>query len=344
MRIRAFVLSACITTTAGAQTIDSFYAVNYTFTDLGSVPGVPTNYGGVTFKFDDSNVMLIGGLANNVGAQIYAIEVERDCDNHITGFVGRAQPFATASNIDGGLTYGPQNVLFFTTYNNNMLGQIEPGSTTPDLMINLTALGVAASTGTLQFVPPGFPGAGRLKIASYNASRWYDAVVTPDGSGTYTVSGVTDMGVIGGGPEGIVFVAAGNPLFGEDSAIVCEYSAGRVVTYELNDNGDPIVDTRRVFMTGLSGAEGATIDPVTGDFIFSTFGGGNRVIAVKGFNNPDACDVDLNDNGLVNAADLAMLLGSWGECPNCPADYTGDCTINAADLAILLGAWGECKK
>ena len=41
--------------------------------------------------------------------------------------------------------------------------------------------------------------------------------------------------------------------------------------------------SRSDFITGLSGAEGAAIDPVTGDFLFSTYGGGNRVIAVRGF-------------------------------------------------------------
>jgi hypothetical protein len=39
-------------------------------------------------------------------------------------------------------------------------------------------------------------------------------------------------------------------------------------------------------MTGLTGAEGALIDPVTGDFIFSTFGGGDHVIVVRGFSLP----------------------------------------------------------
>ena len=36
-------------------------------------------------------------------------------------------------------------------------------------------------------------------------------------------------------------------------------------------------------MTELDGAEGAFLDPVTGDSLFSTFGGGNRVIVVRGF-------------------------------------------------------------
>lgn len=49
---------------------------------------------------------------------------------------------------------------------------------------------------------------------------------------------------------------------------------------------------------------------------------------------------DLNNDGAVDAADLAILLGAWGPCPNCPPDLNGDGVVNAADLAILLGNWG----
>ena len=49
---------------------------------------------------------------------------------------------------------------------------------------------------------------------------------------------------------------------------------------------------------------------------------------------------DLDGNGIVDAADLAMLLSAWGPCPGCPADLDGDGTVGPGDLAILLGAWG----
>lgn len=49
---------------------------------------------------------------------------------------------------------------------------------------------------------------------------------------------------------------------------------------------------------------------------------------------------DLNGDGHVDAADLAILLGSWGPCPQCAADLNGDGHVNAADLAQLLGSWG----
>lgn len=48
---------------------------------------------------------------------------------------------------------------------------------------------------------------------------------------------------------------------------------------------------------------------------------------------------DLNGDLLVDGADLAVLLGSWGYCPECPADINGDDFVDGADLAQLLGSW-----
>ncbi|MBX3355299.1 MAG: hypothetical protein KF724_06340 [Phycisphaeraceae bacterium] len=49
---------------------------------------------------------------------------------------------------------------------------------------------------------------------------------------------------------------------------------------------------------------------------------------------------DINDDGVVDGADLAILLGSWGPCPGCPGDLNGDGVVDGIDIAILLGAWG----
>ena len=54
------------------------------------------------------------------------------------------------------------------------------------------------------------------------------------------------------------------------------------------------------------------------------------------------CLGDIDGNGVVDAADLAMLLGAWGPNPGHPADFDGDGDVDAADLAGLLGAWGSC--
>ncbi len=51
---------------------------------------------------------------------------------------------------------------------------------------------------------------------------------------------------------------------------------------------------------------------------------------------------DLNGNSVVDATDLAMLLGAWGPNPGHPADLNSDGVVNAFDLASLLANWGPC--
>lgn len=331
-------------TAAGlAQTVAPEFAADYSVDDLGSVPAVPPAYGGLTISPVDSNIMLIGGAANSQIADIYSVRVSRNIEGFITGFVcGDAQfvadAFGTSGGIDGGLTFGPGDVLFYTTYASNQIGQIKPGSTTPDRLIDLTALGVWASTGSIAFVPAGFSGAGRLKIVSYNGGMWYDATVSPDGNGTYDVAIQGSAIPIGGGPEGIVYVQGGNPGFANDSILISEYGTGRIVAYEADANGDPIVATQRVFISGLGGAEGAAIDPVTGDFLFSTFGGGNHVIRVSGFTAITNCPGDINLDNTVDLTDLALLLANFGQVGI--GDLDGNCTTDLIDLAILLAGYG----
>ena len=56
-------------------------------------------------------------------------------------------------------------------------------------------------------------------------------------------------------------------------------------------------------------------------------------ITVTGAANP----ADLNNDGAVNAADLAALLNNWGGSGVGDIDNSG--TVNGADLAALLSAW-----
>jgi hypothetical protein len=101
--------------------------------------------------------------------------------------------------------------------------------------------------------------------------------------GTYNLGAISAGISTGSGPEGLAFIPAGNADFPSSSVLISEYSSGRVSAYTLDANSDPIVASRHDFITALSGAEGATIDPVTGDFLFSTFGGAGHVIEVRGF-------------------------------------------------------------
>ncbi len=82
----------------------------------------------------------------------------------------------------------------------------------------------------------------------------------------------------------------------------------------INEAGDV------AFFAGLAPPENDQIEWGTGLFIARAMGGGP----------------DLNGDGSVGAADLAILLAAWGPCGGCAADLDGNGSVGeAGDLAIL---------
>ncbi|MDZ4756056.1 MAG: hypothetical protein SGJ11_16355 [Phycisphaerae bacterium] len=56
------------------------------------------------------------------------------------------------------------------------------------------------------------------------------------------------------------------------------------------------------------------------------------------------CVGDVDGNALVDAADLALVLGAWGPAPRLSIeDIDANGVVNAADLALVLGVWGACE-
>lgn len=79
-------------------------------------------------------------------------------------------------------------------------------------------------------------------------------------------------------------------------------------------------------------------DQVDGAFIDA---GGNQI----GDECGSSCPADITGDGLVDGADLTIILGEWGPCDvpdDCPGDLTGDGLVDGADLTIVLGEWGPC--
>lgn len=309
-----------IAPSVGALTLGDDFAADYTAVDLGSVPGVPTPYGGLTLLAGTTDTLLIGGAANTAAGRLYQIGVTRDGSGSITGFIGEATQFGEVGEFnDGGVVYGPGGVLFTAQWNVNRLGQTRPGEFDEARVDELGPFGIGGSSiAALNVVPSGFAGAGDVKVVSWSSGNWYDLELAPDGSGTFDIGDASQVDLdpdapgvqsLPGGPEGFVYIDAANEGFATDSMLVSDYSANRVSAYEIDGDGNPILATRRDFLTGLVGAEGAFIDPLTGDFLFSTFGGQNRVVKVRGFLPPPPPPPPPPGVVPVPPAGLALLTG-----------------------------------
>lgn len=83
-------------------------------------------------------------------------------------------------------------------------------------------------------------------------------------------------------------------------------------------------------------------------FTASDFGAGSIVeAAIDDFSltarscDPSACPGDLNEDSLVDGADLGLLLAAWNT-DDSASDLDGNGGVDGADLGLLLAAWGFC--
>ena len=336
-----FLLSlmiVCLPQMSKAQAIDpAFSALGYTIANIGAAGNTPGLYGSLTFKNSDPSKALIGGNANSPTAFINEVTATRDAAQHITSFTGGTQ-LATApglvgggtsgqaqGGIDGGLTYGPNNVLFYTSFPDNGLGQIKSGSTAPDKLIDLyTTAGWAAAggpiggVGALQFVPSGFPGAGKLKICSWTDGVWHSTTLAADGTGTYNISIQNNL-AIGHDVEGIMYLKSGAPGITVNSVALASYNLGAIYIYDIDANGDPVLSTKRTLATGMNGIYGGAQDPVTGDLIYANYDLATTY-KITGF--LPAC----------NAGTTAPTLSATTKANTCPTTTVDLTTITASNL------------
>jgi len=282
-------LIVCVGAASG-QVLGPDFAADYELVDLGAVEGVPLPYGGLFTRFQDPDGLYIGGAANTADGALYRIGVNRGIGGAIIGFQpGAAVRVADAPFIDGGIVPDPGGFISYAQWPANRYSQIDLSTGLLVNDVDLVPFGVAPASSTLQFIPAGYPGAGRMPLASWANGEYYDISYTVGAGGIITINSATQIpgATLPGGPEGIAYVPFGSPAFLDPAMIVAEFSAGNVATYEMDANGDPIIASRRDFITGLTGAEGAWIDVFSGEFLFSTFGKAqDRVILVRGFAVP----------------------------------------------------------
>jgi len=102
---------------------------------------------------------------------------------------------------------------------------------------------------------------------------------------------------------------------------------------------------------------GQTYKIRVGSFDAATTGSGTLTLTCNGTPCPAGCAQDCvtsatllpPPDGIVDGADLAVLIGAWGACPGCCSDSVTSATllpppdgvVDGADLAVLIGAWGN---
>ncbi|HUJ49819.1 MAG TPA: IPT/TIG domain-containing protein [Bryobacteraceae bacterium] len=324
----AFLALIALGPVANCAQLGPAFSSLYSITDLGSVSGVPVPYSSLVFQSGKPNVLLLGGGSTKSTGEIYSVPLARNATtNHVTS-LGSPAPFASAPNIDGGLIYAPNGDLFFTEYNLNQIGEIKPGHASPDKTVPAP---VSPSTGSLQIVPAGFAAAGRLVIDSIDTSQFCSTTLTADTSGTYDIGNCSATVSGSNKTEGIIYVPAGMPGFSGPTMLVAEFAGQAVMAYSVDSNGLPIISTGQVFISGLSGPQGAAIDPLTGDFFFSTFsfGEANEVFKVS-LTSPEPMPTITS---VTNSVSLGTQL-----CPGLTATVNGtNFGANAADVLVTIG-------
>lgn len=275
-----------LTVAAMGVTVSPPFDMVYKAYDLGAVPGLPaTRYGGCLIDRDDPNLMYIGVDSETPMGSIYAVNVVRGCGQHIIGYSGMARRVASAPYVDANLFYDRDGNILYSMWPNNQIAVLPRGAMAPSQTIDLDPLGIPhnASPGGLAFVPMGFTGAGELRAAGWSDYGWFRVPYTYSG-GRYTLQAAERRAMFTVGTGGIAYVPMGSPMIERASLVMAEWST-TVSFFELNANGDVRPETRRPFLQGLTNAWGAYFEPVTGDFMFPSWGN-DRVVIVQGFVAP----------------------------------------------------------
>ena len=152
---------------------------------------------------------------------------------------------------------------------------------------------------------------------------------------------MADVGVAGQLFGSSVSISGGLIVVGardDDGAVA---GAGAVYLFEPDGGGWTQADRLVAADGGVNDRFGIGVGVDGGSLIVGASGdddGGLNAGAVYFF---DLCVPDINKDGIVDTADLGLLLGVFGAVGANVADLNGDLVVDTADLGLLLGAFGQ---
>ena len=193
-------------------------------------------------------------------------------------------------------------------------------------------------------------------VVTANQSGGTISILLGDGSGAGFDYGAASTIAVG---SDIVAIDVGDLDGDEDDdlAVVCRDSGGdRVVrtiqnmfipSGQLNflvlPNDELAGQAPSLLRVGDVDADGEIADVVAITSASALAGSGvDGFSAFLGLGEELGCDGDLNSDGIVDAADLGLLISGWGAIGDDSRDLTGDSVVDAADLGLLIAFWGPC--
>ena len=190
---------------------------------------------------------------------------------------------------------------------------------------------------------PGIPGNERI------IARW-----TPESTNYYRIILEGDIDACTGGllievlVDGVVVATHEAPEEGIDVAIAVNAVASSDIKVRLDNQGNGhcdqfYVDNFKIFSQDCN--DDGIMD--YGQILDGTFEDLNLNYVpdcCEGGEPCGSCIGDINEDGIVDAADLGIMLKLWGsDAQGTPrADITGDGVVSGADLGYLLYYWGLC--
>ena len=186
--------------------------------------------------------------------------------------------------------------------------------------------------------------AANTTVATIQKSTWFKFTAGATGAYSFSLCGSTGDTMMAIGTVCPTVGTTFQTLAYNDDAPLC--SSGGTA------NLASFIDATNGGATGTFAGFPLTQDLVLGQTYYIVAGSFSATANVTGTLKIDgppqagSCVGDLNDDGVVNGADLGLLLGAWGACPGgtpgCLGDLNVDGVVNGADLGLLLGAWGPC--
>ena len=286
----------------------------YTLTTFAGPTGL-VHYAGMTFLAGSPNTIIIGGNDDSATAPLYAVNVTRDTNNHITGF-GTPQSIGTAPNIDNGLVYGPGGNLYYTSSQAGKIGVLTLTGSGATLAATAVGFLTVASGGTtltnyeggLSYLPNYGGTNGGLAWDSYHgggSSTYQYLIPFTASTGTGSIGGYTLGNATAYDNTAVLTATAVSNEGWTDLggyAVISSYPNTTMQAWTAEQYGLASGTTETDFATGVGTTVDGSIDPVTGDALYATY----SATASANF-------IEIRANAAPEPT--AVLLGAFGVLP-----------------------------